>query len=181
MCHDTIRWEHVVAADAVHSETRNEEHMKFYTCIRAAVLLTTISVVIAFGSSCKSTPPTCGNQSDIAPNGDCWFGDCRLENAKALYPNPVQRGGIVKLDMTCGGATRNMQFVQTSVHVDVCNILGQHVSSFTVGPFPPNSNIQQIPIWNVNVAAGTYLVTVSGDITPCGSKVLLKNVQLIVQ
>jgi hypothetical protein len=83
--------------------------------------------------------------------------------------------------MSCGGATRNMQFVQTSVHVEICNLLGQKVSSFTAGPFPPNSNIQQIPIWtNVSVAAGTYFVTVTGDITPCGTKVLLKNAQLVV-
>jgi hypothetical protein len=104
-----------------------------------------------------------------------------LENGKLPYPNPVAKGGTVKLDMSCGVASRNMQFLSTSFHVSVCNSLGQHVTSFTAGPFPPNSNIQQVPIWsNVNVAAGQYLITVVADLGPCGTKTLLSNFQLVV-
>lgn len=145
-------------------------------------LLGALSVAIS-APACNpsSSQPTCSPGPDAGPNGDCWFGDCRLENGKLLYPNPVEKGGTVKLDMTCGAATRNMQFVSTGLRVYVCNVLGQTVSNHTVGPFPPNSSIQQVPVWsNINVAAGTYLVTVVADMGPCGTKTLVLNSKLVV-
>ncbi len=139
-----------------------------------------IIAMVSLVPSC-STPPTCNVNPDRSPSGECWFGDCRLENGKLPYPNPVSKGGTVKLDMTCGVASRNMQFQSTSVQVTVCNSLGQVVSSFTAGPFPPNSSIQQIPIWsNVNVAAGTYLITVVTDLGLCGTKTPIKNFKIVV-
>lgn len=147
---------------------------------RRVVLLSALVAFAALAPSC-STAPTCKSRPDTSPGGDCWFSDCRLENAKAPYPNPVSRGGALKLDMSCGGATRNMQFINTSMQVSICNTNGQQVTSFTVGPFPPNSNIQQVPIWsNVNVAAGTYLVTVVADLGPCGTKTLISSAKVVV-
>jgi hypothetical protein len=158
--------------------------MKDRTPILIKLVFLTIIVVAASAPACNPTttpPPTCDPGADAAPSGDCWFGDCRLENAQQLYPNPVQKGGTVKLDMSCGAATRDMKFVSTSIRVYICNMNGQTVSNFTVGPFPPNSSIQQIPIWsNVNVAAGTYLVTVVADLGPCGTKKLVSNVKIVV-
>lgn len=144
--------------------------------------LIAIIVLVTSLTACKSSSPQgCATPPDTGSNADCWFGDCRPENGKLPYPNPVQRGGTVRLDVSCGAATRSMQFVSTSFRVYICNAAGQQVSTTTVGPLPPNSNIQQVPIWsNVSVAAGTYFITVVGDIGPCGTKKLVTNFKIVV-
>lgn len=155
--------------------------MKTKTSILRKSALLGVIAFASLGAACPASNPTCDQGPDRSANADCWFGDCRLEHTNQPYPTLVQRGGTVKLDMSCGVASRNMQFLSTSLHVSVCNLLGQHVTSFTAGPFPPNSNIQQVPIWsNINVAAGQYLVTVVADLGPCGTKTLISNFQITV-
>lgn len=151
------------------------------TILLTLFLFLTIISLSVLVTSC-SEPTCCGNNSpDISPNGECWISDCRLEGSKLPYPNPVKAGGTIKLDMTCGAVLRNMQFVNISYKVYVCNLNGQIVLNNTVGPIPSNSSIQQIAIIpNVNFAAGEYFLTVIADLSSCGTKKVLCNSKIIV-
>lgn len=143
-----------------------------------AILLGTILSGVIFGASCASAPP-CKAAPDTSPNENCWFGNCRAETL--LFPNPVQRGGTLNLKISCGGATRNMQFVSTSMRVKICDELGRQVANFTVGPIPPNSNVQTVAIWsNISVAPAVYFVTVVGDIGDCGTVTLINASKIAV-
>lgn len=162
--------------------TFNNKKMKtIKKIISLSTILGVIFIISSLVSSCNEESCCGNNSSDIVPNGECWISDCRLENNKLPYPNPVKSGGTIKLDLTCGAILRNMQFVNITYKVYVCSLNGQLVSSTTVGPIPSNSNIQQIPVLtNVSFAAGEYFLTVIAELSSCGTKRVICNSKIVV-
>jgi len=131
-------------------------------------------------SNDDNSSSSCINEDNLARESAC-FAATVIDNGN-LFPNPVQVGSTVNLNMKIAAVDSNLNPITATISTKVFSINGQFVTQQNINTVQSDSNYQNVPVWtNVNVAAGAYFLEVTVDVGPCGSKTIcLSKNRLIV-